>query len=325
MFHALKTRAVALAAMPAIALGLAACQPSGSAADNRPVLRVASQKGGAKSLMLASHALDGAPYRVEWSEFPAAQGLLEAISANAVDVGAVGDAPFIFAYAAGSPARVVMATRVTGGGGGTAIVVPSNSPIHSAADLKGKRIATGRGSIGHYLVLKVLEQAGLKPSDVTLVFLAPGDAKAALSSGSIDAWATWGSYIGFALLHDHGRVVADGHGLMHGIGFQVAGTTAIATKHAQLEDFLHRLTVAQRWEATHRPAYAAVLAKETGLPLDVAQYTVGLARGEAVPIDASVIAEERDTLATYARYGVIASPPAIDGAFDTSFNGAVRP
>lgn len=319
--NALRGRITAIA-IP-LALGLAACQPK--AAPDQAVLKIASQKGGTKSLMLASHALDGAPYKVEWSEFPSAQALLEALSANAADAGAVGDAPFMFAYAAGSPIKVVLATRSSGGGASTAILARADLPIHTAADLKGKRIATGRGSIGHYLLLKVLERAGLTPKDVTIVFLSPGDAKAAFSSGSVDAWATWGSYVGLAQLHDHTRIVADGQGLLHGIGFEVANTSAINTKHAQLQDFLRRLAAAQRWEAAHKAEYAAVLAKETGLPLDVALYTVSQARGEAVPIDASVIDEERDTLDTYVKAGVIPQAPNIDGAFDASFNPAVKP
>src|SRR5690606_27178228 len=66
--------------------------------DDAPVLRVANQKGQVKSMMIASGALDGAPYRVEWSEFPAAQPLLEAVGSGAADLGLAADAPFIFAY-----------------------------------------------------------------------------------------------------------------------------------------------------------------------------------------------------------------------------------
>jgi sulfonate transport system substrate-binding protein len=310
---------------PAIlaAFALAACQPK--SASDQTVLRIASQKGGTKSLVLASHALDGAPYKVEWSEFPSAQALLEALGAGAVDAGAVGDAPFVFAFAAGDKIKVVEVTRASGGGGGTAVLVRADSLIHTPTDLRGKRIATGRGSIGHYLLLRVLDRAGLKPSDVTLVFLAPGDARAAFTSGSVDAWVTWGSYVGLAQLRDHARIVADGHGLLSGIGFEAASDGAIASKHAQLDDFLHRLAQAERWEGTHKTEYAAVLAKETGLPLDVALYTVSQARGEPTPIDASVIEEERATLREYLNAGVIPSAPAIEGAFDASFNDAVKP
>ncbi len=306
-----------------LAVVLAACQPR--TATDQPVLKIASQKGGTKSLVLASRVLDGAPYRVEWSEFPSAQALLEAMSAGAVDAGAVGDAPFIFAYAAGSKIKVVQATRSSGGGSSTAVLVRADSPIRSAADLKGKRIATGRGSIGHYLLLRVLERAGLSPKDVTVVFLSPGDAKAAFGSGSVDAWATWGSYVGLAQLHDSTRIIADGQGLLSGVGFEAANDAAIAAKHAELADFLRRLAQAQRWEATHKDEYATVLAKETGLPRDVALYTVSKARGVPTPIDASIVAEEHDTLDRYARAGVIASAPSIEGAFETSFNASAAP
>jgi len=316
-------RSAAASAMLLLALTLGACQPR--SASDPVVLKIASQKGGTKSLVLASHVLDGAPYKVDWSEFPSAQTLLEALSAGAVDAGAVGDAPFIFAYAAGSKIKVVQATKSSGGGSSTAVLVRADSPIRTAADLKGKRIATGRGSIGHYLLLRVLERAGLTPQDVTLVFLSPGDAKAAFGSGSVDAWVTWGSYIGLAQLHDRTRILADGQGLLSGIGFEAANDAAIGAKHAELADFLHRLAQAQRWEATHKTEYATVLAKETGLPQDVALYTVSKARGVPTPIDASIIAEERETLNHYAKAGVIASAPNIDGAFDSSFNASAAP
>jgi len=305
------------------ALALAACHPR--AAADEPVLRIASQKGGTKSLMLASHALDGAQYKVEWSEFPSAQALLEALSADAVDAGAVGDAPFMFAYATGAKIKAVQATRASGGGASTAVLVRAMSPIHAAADLKGKRIATGRGSVGHYLLLRVLETAGLTPKDVTIVFLSPGDAKAAFDSGTVDAWVTWGSYVGLAQLHGQTRIIADGQGLMHGIGFEAANDDAIATKHAQLLDFLARLAKAEQWEGAHKAEYAAVLAKETGLPADVALYTVSNVRGVATPIDSSIIDEEQDTLGHYVKAGVITTPPDLARAFDTSFNGAAKP
>jgi len=305
-----------------LAVGLSACHPN---ADTRqPVLKIASQKGGTKSLMLASHALDGAPYTVEWSEFPSAQALLEAVSADAADAGAVGDAPFMFAYAAGSNIKAVLATRAASGGASTAVLVRADSPIRTAADLKGKRIATGRGSIGHYLLLRVLEREGLTPNDVTIVFLSPGDAKAAFNSGAVDAWVTWNPYVGLAQLHDKTRIVADGQGLLHSIGFEVASDRAIATKRAELTDFLARLAKAEAWEGDHKAEYAAVLAKETGLPEDVAVYTVSKARGVVVPIDASVVNEERDTLSHYVKAGVVTSAPNIDGAFDTSFYNAGR-
>lgn len=299
---------------------LPGCSPAGG---QGPVLKVGSQKGGAKALVLASGVLEGAPYRVEWSEFPAAQHLLEALGAGAVDLGAVGDAPFLFAYAGGAPIKAVQVSRAVGGGGSTAVLVRGDSPIRSGAQLKGRRIATGRGSIGHYLLLKVLQREGLKRSDIDLVFLAPGDAKAAFSTGAVDAWVTWGSYVALAIAHDKARVLTDGRGLLSGYGYEVAGARAIAGKRAELDDFLRRLAKAKRWVGDHKDEYTKVLAKETGLELPIAAYTVANTRGQPVPIDTAVIDELREVLRGFQAAGEITANPDVSSAFDASFNGAV--
>ena len=303
------------------AAALAACGKA-AGGSGQSVLKVGSQKGGTKALMTASGALAGAPYRIEWSEFAAAQPLLEAIAAGAVDLGAVGDAPFLFAFASGTPIKAVQASKASGGGSGTQILVRGNSPIRTAADLRGRKIATGRGSIGHYVLLRVLEREGIKPAEVSIVFLSPGDAKAAFSSGSIDAWATWGPYVALAKA-DGARTLADGKGILSGYGFDVAGPRAIADKRPQLEDFLRRLARAKRWVADHKAEYAAVLAKETGLALEITAYTVANTRSEPVPIDATVLAEQQRTLDGFRAAGALTATPDLASAFDPSFNAAL--
>ncbi len=307
------------AALLLATLFVSACAPQ---EDTRPVLRVASQKGGTRALMLAANALEGAPYRVEWSEFPSAQTLLEALGAGAVDLGAVGDAPFLFAYANDPRLRIVHAYQTGSDGASVAVVVPAASPLQSARDLKGRRIATGRGSIGHYLALRLLAREGLTPGDATFVFLSPGDAKAALASGSVDAWATWGSYIGLERLHGHGRVLADGRGLMGNYGFEASTIAAIAAHRPLIADFVARLSRAEAWEASHPDDYAAVLARETGLPPDVAGDTVRQSRPVAVRVSDSVISVEQATLKTFVAAGLVSRPPDLGSAFDRSFNPA---
>jgi len=308
---------IGLGALAGLSSGLSACG-KGDAAEP---LKVGSQRGGTKAVLIASGALEGVPYKIEWSEFPAAQPLLEALGAGAVDLGEAGDAPFLFAYASGARIKAVQAAR--SGGGATAILVPKDSPIRAPADLKGKKIATGRGSIGHYLLLRVVEQAGLKPSDISLVFLSPGDAKAAFTAGSIDAWVTWGSYVALARLHDSARILIDGEGILLGAGYEAASLKAIETKRPQIDDFLRRLARARRWAIDNPDAFAAVLSKETGLSLDVAQYTVRYYRFSPVPIDDSSVTEARAVLDHFRGAGAISSTLDPAGAFDRSFNGMV--
>lgn len=292
---------------------LAACGRGGSA--NTDVLRVGSQKGGTKSLMLASGALDGVSYEVEWSEFPAAQNLLEALGSSAVDLGLVGDAPFQFAYQAGSPIKAVSAQRTQSRiDGALSILVPARSPVHDGKGLKGKRIATTRGSVGHYLVLRSLMASGYGPGDVELAFLSPSDSRAALQTGAVDAWSTWMPYVAAAQAEGD-RIVVDGRDFVQGYGFDVAPESAIERKRAQLSDFLAREAKALQWARNHVDQYGAVLARETGLPPDIARATAEKNVRLRVPIDASVISDQQVVLDTFRRFGEVKTVRPIDKAF----------
>ncbi len=90
-------------------LVLAACLGIGRAlaADPAVTLKLGDQKGGERALLEAAGELDTLPYRIEWSEFPAAAPLLEAVNAGAIDSGPVGDAPLVFGVAAGIELRAI--------------------------------------------------------------------------------------------------------------------------------------------------------------------------------------------------------------------------
>jgi len=285
-------------------------------------LVVGDQRGGIQALLKAAGELDDVPYRIDWALFPAASPLLEALGSGAIDLGGVGGAPFAFAYASGAPIKAVFAFRFMDGTGSraSAIVVRRASAIRSVADLRGRRLATVRGSAGQNLALRLLERAGVAPGDVKWVYLNNGEAKAALASGAIDAWSTWGSYVGIALLEDQERALADGANLSAEAGFYAASDQAIATKRAQLLDFLKRTARARAWAQTHQDEYARVLAQETGLPLNVARFTVRESQTEVIPVDNSLQADQESILERYRRAGVIPNAPNLAGAFDSSFN-----
>lgn len=298
--------------------------PSRAAAGD--TLTVGDQRGGAQALLAAAGELDNLPYRIDWAVFPAAAPLLEALSAGAVDVGGVGGAPFAFAYASGAHIRAVYAYRAADGAGrASAVIVRRDSPLRTVADLKGKKVATIRGSAGQNLVLRLLEQAGLKASDVEWVYLANGESKAALGTGAIDAWSTWGSYVGIALLEDGDRVLADGTGLSKDVGFFAANDGALTAKRAILADFVQRLSRAKTWAQQHPRDYAAVLARETGLPFRVALFAITSNLGSTVPIDDRLVAEQVRIFERYRRAGVIAAVPDLRGGYDPIFNRGSEP
>lgn len=295
---------------------LSAC---GARVDNG-TLKVGSQKGGTKALMLSSGALAGAKYDVEWSEFPAAQNLLEAVGSGAVDVGLAGDAPFQFAYQSGLPIKAVSAQRADPRQSeAVAIVVPHDSPVRSIADLRGKRIATTRGSIGYYLALRALAEAGLPADAVQFTWLTPGDTRAAFASRTIDAWACWAPYSSTAI-KEGARVIADGQTLIWGYAFEVAHEQAIAQKNGILRDFLKREARALEWAAAHASEYSKALAAETGLPPDIALTMVRKNSRRAVPIDKKVIDDQQIVLDTFHAAGAIKSSRPLDGAFFDIFS-----
>jgi sulfonate transport system substrate-binding protein len=285
------------------------------AADAR-VLKVGDQQFQTRGILEASGQLQDLPYRIEWFNFPAAQPLGEALNAGAVDVGGLGDAPTIFAYAAGARVRIVAATHYEPAD--LAIIVPDASTIKNATDLKGRRIATTRGSIGHFLLITALARAGLKPTDVQVHFLQPQDAKAALSSGDVDAWASWDPYVALAELRDHDRRIANGVGLSAGLTFELATEAALRDKRAVLDDFLRRMAAAQRWALAHPDQVAAMQSRVTGLPTDVLKVVYQRGQWQPVAIDAAVIAAQQRTADIYTRAGVIPAHLDIAPAFDTA-------
>jgi sulfonate transport system substrate-binding protein len=285
------------------------------------VLKVGDQRGGSRALMEAAGVLADLPYKIEWSEFPAAAPLLEALNAAAIDTGIVGDAPFTFAVASGAPIRAIMATQQDQGG--LAILVRPDSPVRTLADLKGKRIGTGRGSVGHQLMLAALEDAGIPKSAVTLSFLLPAEAKAALTSGSLDAWSTWEPYTSQLERSGEARIVRDGQGITPGLGFQVAHLDAIRAKRPLLEDFVRRLAKARVWGTANHASYAETWSKLIGLPKEVPFAWFTRANVRPLPIDAAVVAAEQRTIDLYVRNGLI--PKRLEAAeiLDPSFNATV--
>jgi sulfonate transport system substrate-binding protein len=292
------------------ALVLSACHGGGAR-----VLKVGSQKGGTKALMLASGALAGADYQIEWSEFPAAQNLLEALASNAVDIGLIGDAPYLFAYQTGKPLRAVAARIVQPKPvHAISILVPGGSGLHGVQDLKGQKIATTRGSIGHLLVLEALEKAGLAAKDVDLVFLTPSDAAAALHTGSVQAWSTWGPYVITGLAEGY-RVLADGYDYHDGVGFDVVHENVLKDKPAILADFLAREARAMEWRRSHLDAYAKVLAQETGLPLAIARQTAAIAAQRDAPLTPQLVASQQVIFDIFARGGALAARRPLRDAY----------
>lgn len=298
-------------------LGLALAVAALPAARAETVLRVGDQVAGVRSLLEAAHALDDVPYTIEWSQFPAAAPLLEALNAGALDVGFTGDIPYLFVYAAGAPVKVIGATRSQPSA--NAVLVPKDSPAQSFADLKGKRIAVNRGGNGHFEALGLLEHAGLTPDDVTLVFLGPTDAKSAFAAGSVDAWVIWEPYVSMAVVGDGARVVADAAGVYPSKTFELAHDDAIAGKRDAVLDFHRRVERAKLWALQHPEPIAAQISALTRIPEDIALRSLRTKQETPIAIDDAVVAETQGEADLFTRHHVLPAALDVSAAFNRSF------
>ncbi len=291
-----------------------------SATDLEP-LRVANQKSSIKLLLEAAGELDDVPYEIDFSEFPAAAPLGEALNAGAVDIGGLGDAPYVFALGAGAPLKVVEIIK-RDGRYTTSILVPKDSPLKTVADLKGQRIVTNRGSIGHFLVIRALREAGLKTSDVTFVNLLPTDARSALESGAADAWSTWDPYTTIAITQNGARILRSSDDLLTNHFYLAATQTAVDDKRVQLEDFVKRVERAFLWANDHHQAYAEAQARVTGLPVEVHLESVKATVHSRAEITDEVIAGLQQVSDIYLEEGVLSRAVDVSQGFDPSFNAA---
>lgn len=282
-------------------------------------LKIADQKGNMRAQLEAADALKDLPYQIQWSEFPAAAPLAEALNAGAVDAGIIGDAPLLFALAAGAPVKAIAVDKSDPFG--TALIVSEGSSLKTAQDLKGKQIATGRGSIGHFVALKALVQAGLTEKDVSFRFLGPVDAKVALANGSVDIWATWEPYTALAEIAGD-KVLINGRGLWAGNSFLAATDTALNDpgKRQALQDYLNRLSQAQVWANQHVDAYSATLAKIIGFPQEAAKLSFARRKLAWQAIDSATIEQQQATADFYHAHQLIAAPLNVQSTFASGFS-----
>ncbi|QNP74112.1 ABC transporter substrate-binding protein [Streptomyces roseirectus] len=316
------------AALLPLALLLTACAGTSSASTTTDgtgslTLNVGDQKGGSEAVLRAAGELKNLGYKVKWSTFTSGPPLLEAVNAGAVDIGAVGNTPPVFAAGAGSKITVVAAWH--GSSEGEAILVPNGSKLTKSADLKGKSIAVAQGSSAHYQLVASLRAAGLTLDDVQVKYLQPADALAAFTSGKVDAWAVWDPYTSQVLEAGKGRVLTTGQGIVNGLSFQVAAPAALRDpkKTAAIADYLARLRRAQDWVSGHQTDWARVWAKDTGLPYDVALASVKRTHATRVPVavDQPLIDSEQRIADTFAELKLIPGKVDFSGFVDKRFNG----
>lgn len=283
----------------AAALSLAAA-PLALAQKSDRVLRVGHQKGWLsvlKSRGTLEKRLNPLGVSVTWTEFNAGPVQLEALNVGSIDFGDVGEAPPIFAQAAGAP--LVYAGATVPRPALEAVVVPKDSPIRRVADLKGKRVALNKGSNVHYFLVKLLEKHGLQYADVQPVFLAPPDARAAFEKGAIDAWVIWDPFLASAEKTLGARQVADARGVVNNRAFYFSSRDFATRNPDVLRIAIEEINVLERWISKNQAAAATELSGILGLDRSVTELFLSRADYGAAPVGREVLEEQQHIADTF--------------------------
>ncbi|GAA4427384.1 sulfonate ABC transporter substrate-binding protein [Acidovorax lacteus] len=285
--------ATSLAAASALALPTLPAHAQGAGAAGR-VLRIGHQKG-LLSVLKGRGTLEQrlAPLgvKVTWTEFTAGPVQLEALNVGSIDFGDVGEAPPIFAQAAGAPLAYVAATPPRPAL--EAVLVPQGSAIRSVADLKGKKVAYNKGSNVQYFLVKLLEKHGLKYGDVQSVFLPPADARAAFEKGSVDAWVIWDPFLAAAEVALGARLLADAQGIVNNRGYYFSSLDFAGRNADVIKTVIEEIHKVDQWAGGNRSAIAAELSTLWGLPRTVVDKSVARTVYGITPITREILQEQQ--------------------------------
>ena len=137
--------------------------------------------------------------------------LMTAMASGEVDVGYVGIAPVLSSVSKGVPVKVISSAQTEGSG----IVVTKDSGIKSAADLKGKSIATpGEASIQHVLLSYYLKKNGLSTNDLNISAMKVPSMNDALKTKQIDGIITFQPYVSIAANDTNNVVLENSSGIL---------------------------------------------------------------------------------------------------------------
>lgn len=274
--------------------------PLAFAQKSTRVLRIGHQKGWL-SILKGRGTLEKrlAPLGVSvtWTEFNAGPVQLEALNVGSIDFGDVGEAPPIFAQAAGAP--LVYAGATVPRPKLEAIIVPKSSQIRTVADLKGKKVAYNKGSNVQYFLGKLLQKQGLQYTDVQHIHLPPPDARAAFEKGAIDAWIIWDPFLAAAQKTLDARLLVDASGVVNNRGYYFTSRD-FATKNVDvLKIAIEEINAIDTWASKNKPAAAAELSAVLGLDKSITELYLSRSAYGTAAVNSDILAEQQAIADTF--------------------------
>jgi len=269
--------------------------------------------------------LDKTPYQVNWSVFSGGNLQLQALQSGALDVADSSEIPPIFVAVGGTVNFKVVAVQKAN----TLLqelVVGKGSPITAVAQLKGKKVGYVQNTTAQYFLDKLLERAGLTWKDVNAAPLTPNQGVAALHSGAIAAFASYGNSI-IAAHSDGATTIGSGQHILSGDYPWEASNALLsnASQRAALIDLLVRVNKAYAYiRDGHQQAYAQATATATHEPVSTAldQFNAGEQQQQTrlVPTSAAATASEQSVADAFASIGALPKQGTVSGFWSNALS-----
>jgi sulfonate transport system substrate-binding protein len=320
------TRRSFLGSAAATGLLLTGC---GQGAGGRPRLRASiTGKGeGDARLLFKAAGLKPENFDVEYSEFASGHLVVEALNGGSLDFGGMSEIPPIFAAASTIQSFRQIAIQ-HGDVNNQVVLVPKGSTARTIADLKGKRVGYVRATTAHYFLIRMLEEVGLKWTDIEAVAMGVSDGAAAFSQGALDAWAIYGFPIQRAIATEGARILRTAYGILSGNYLISAHVDALAdpAKVEMIGDYLKLLQKAHHWAAANQTEWAGIIAADIGVPKDYVldQFRRKSASYELRPITDAAIASQQEVASVFQKAGLLPRPVDVRPLWDTRFNDRIR-
>ena len=209
---------------------------------------------------------------VTFTEFESGPSENQAFNYGSIDVAVMGNVPTITGAAANGH-RVIIGVAYNGEKT-EAVLVSSNSGISSVQELKGKRIGLVKGSIAEDYLARLSKKEGIGQEDATLIDTELSQQLDALSSGKVDAIATWQPNIAKAEAQGVGRVLVDATGV-----YKCENLMSANKEYADLNPDIVRIFLEQYKRACEEVSknldkYASEYASKYGLSADIVLSTL---------------------------------------------------
>ena len=214
-----------------------------------------------------------------------------------------GETPPVFAQAAGVPFVYVAVEPPAPRG--EAVLVPRNSPVKTLADLKGRKVALTKGANVHFLLVRALENAGVKYSEIEPVFLSPADARAAFERGAVDAWVIWDPFLAAAEASTGARILTDATGLAPNRQFYFATQKFADANPAAVDAIVAAITDIDRWAERKEKTVAEELSAGIGIPAPILEVALRRQTYGIRPLDDIAIADQQHIADTFYALGLV--------------------